>query len=240
MRIGCVCITCNRPQLLGRLIKCFERQDHQNRWLVIVDDLGQYDRQAGDRWQLYSEHTMFPTLGEKRNFATSLLPTDVEAVAVADDDDFFSPWWLSSLAAALERHEWVQPRHAIDYVGGERVVVETFSRRHPEQVAYHSCWAYWRELFLRHGGYPAINCGEDWELNRRWKAAGLVSGDIEGPPFYTYNRIYQGLRISELGAGHGPRLKMASDAPWIGTVPVWTDESDWQLPIPTKTLVRQF
>ncbi len=42
MKICVCCCTYKRPVSLGYLIRCFERQTHAERELVILDDAGQY------------------------------------------------------------------------------------------------------------------------------------------------------------------------------------------------------
>lgn len=239
IKIAAVCCTFNRPALLGRLIRCFERQTIKQAELVILDDLGQYDEQQGDRWRLISVGRRFRTLGEKRNAVAALVSPDVNAYAVADDDDHYQDWWLESLAEGLQRANLVQPRVAIDFDNlGNRIYRETFRRRSPRTFAYHGCWAYRRKLFLSVGGYRAINRGDDQDLQKRMKKAKSRSMGIKGQPFYTYNRILEGLRISEIGDGDEPANQMAEGAQWVGKVPEWTDESDWEQPIPTEVHER--
>src|SRR5580765_6828140 len=126
MKITAFCPTLNRPELLGRLIKCFENQTYQDRELIILDDGGQYENQKGDRWEVVSVPRRFASLGEKNNAAIALADFDTWALAKADDDDIYMPWWLESLVDALKRCEFVQPRHAIDFVEGEWVQSDRF------------------------------------------------------------------------------------------------------------------
>jgi glycosyltransferase involved in cell wall biosynthesis len=232
-KISAVCVTFNRPQILGRLIKCFERQDYENRELIVLDDLGMYENQSGNKWQLISIPQRFRTLGEKRNAAAGLTSKDSVAYAVWDDDDFYYPWALSAIVEALSRSPIVQPNHAIDFdLKSERFVGETFCRRSPEYHAYHGCWGYTRSLFEHFNGYPQVNCGEDQILERTMKGSGLKAADIATKPFYVYNRVFQGYRISELGVGDGPPDKMAEGSQWVGKIPEWTCNKDWESPIP--------
>jgi glycosyltransferase involved in cell wall biosynthesis len=234
MKITAVCCTCNRPITLGRIIKCFERQTYPDRELVILDDLGQYNNQTGDRWRLVSVTQRFPTLGEKRNACAEFATGDF--LAVWDDDDFYYPHALESLVEALEVAQLVQPRVAMDFrPDGTLVCQETF--RKPGFYAYHGCWGYRREAFLRVGGYPAINCGDDGELQGRFQAAKIRSIDIKTPPFYVYNRVFPGKRISEIPL-RGALESMAEGAHWIGTVPIWDSDDDWNVPIPKAVYPR--
>jgi hypothetical protein len=115
--------------------------------------------------------------------------------------------------------------------------METYHRSDPTSFAYHSAWAYRRDLFCKLGGYKAEFAGDDGELQRRWKSLGAKSVDIKGPPFYQYNRPLSN-RISEMGAGAGGYKKLGENIKFIGKVPVWTDESDWLRPIPTEIVRR--
>jgi hypothetical protein len=171
MKIGAVCITYLRPKRLGHLIWCFQQQTHENRVLVILDDAGQYDDTEGDRWRLVSRSERFPTLGDKRNAATKLLPDDVEAVAVWDDDDLYLPHALAASANALQDADWSCPSLVLHPTEDGKM------QMHLTGGLFHGGWAYRREMFDRVGGYPAIDNGEDQGLLARLKRAGAKIAD---------------------------------------------------------------
>lgn len=237
-----ICPTFNRPELLGRAIKAFERQTYKNKFLVIIDDLGQYNNQRGDCWELISFPRRVLSLSEKNNIAAALAPRNVWGYFKYDDDDFMSPWALEALADALTRGPFVQPRRAIDYFG-RWVVVETFKKGRPNfcPICYHGQWAYRRELFAEIGGYrPEGKLDDDADIEKRIREMGISSTDVNWKrfkPFYWYNRLLLN-RISEKGGARKSYWNMEIDVPFIGKVPVWKDNSDWERKTPTKIISR--
>ncbi len=183
MKIAVVCVTFDRPRQLGQMVRCFERQDYADRELVILDDADQYPSTEGDRWRLVSVAERFPTLGEKRNAAASLVSADVEALAVWDDDDLYMPWALRASAAALQCADWSRPGLVL------HPQPDGSLRPHRTGGLFHSGWAYRRDAFERAGGYPAINNGEDRGLARRLQRLELVEADplaLGFAPFLVY------------------------------------------------------
>ena len=183
MKIAAVCCTYLRPKTLGQVIRCFERQDYADRELVILDDAGQYEPAAGDRWRLVSVGKRFATLGEKRNAAAAYVSDDVEALAVWDDDDLYLPWALTASVAALGQAAWSRPSVVL------HPQPDGTLRQHRTGGLYHGGWAYRREVFDRCGGYPAMNNGEDQALAARLVRAGTPQADPIGlgfRPFYIY------------------------------------------------------
>lgn len=252
--ICAVCPTFNRPELLSRAIRSFEKQTYENRYLVVVDDLGQYENQEGDRWEIVSIPRRILSLGEKRNFGSSMAPIDTWAYAVWDDDDLYMPWHLEALVEALGKGIFVQPRYAVDYWNDRWVVVETFrrklssKRRVPHNkfdfptYCYHGCWGYTRELFSRVGGYRHCFADDDVEFQRRLISLGIKSVGFskDYKPSYFYNRQHE-IRVSEQGKNKEGYQEMgAIEFPYIGKVPKWEDDSIWEQRIPTEVIERQF
>ncbi len=150
---------------------------------VILDDAGQYEPAAGDRWRLVSVGERFATLGEKRNAAARYVSADAEALAVWDDDDLYLPWALAASVAALEQAAWSRPSVVLHPQPGGTL------RQHRTGGLYHGGWAYRREAFDRVGGYPAMNNGEDQALAARLVRAQTPEADPIGlgfRPFYIY------------------------------------------------------
>lgn len=241
--ICAVCPTFNRPELLPRAIRSFEKQTYENRYLIVIDDLGQYENQRGDRWELISV-PRFKTLGEKRNFGAAHAPRDTWAYAVWDDDDLYMPWHLEGIAEALHRGEFVQPRHAVDFWYGNWVVVETFKRRINglpiNRFSYHGCWAYTKRLFDIIGGYPKVSLGDDQDFQRevlRRKRICSVGTDSQFQPSYFYNRPYQ-IRISETWNSHRKQHWANPIVPYIGKISEWADDSEWDREIPKRIIER--
>ena len=163
-KIAAVCVTYNRPKLLGRMIRCFERQDYPHRELVILDDAGQYHRAQGDRWTLVTTDKRFSTLGEKRNAAARLVSPDARLLAVWDDDDLYLPWALTASVAALQEAALSRPSLVL------HPDLEGRLHQHETGGLFHSGWAYHRQWFWRVRGYPEyMSNGEDQQLFRRFE-----------------------------------------------------------------------
>lgn len=238
------CPTFNRPELLGRMIRCFERQSYANRYLVILDDLGQYDNQRGDKWELVSVPRRFGSLGEKNNAVAALAPRGTFALLKMDDDDFYYPWHFEAHAEALSRGQWCQPRHAIDYHEGRRVISTTFNLAHPDNYAYHGQWSYRRDLFAGVGGYRPVYAGDDGEMQVRlreeWHVKSVGYQESRYQPSYVYNRPLAG-RISERGGSEEAYWSCApANVPWVGRVPEWKSDEDWDVPVPTEYISRRW
>ncbi|HMF15365.1 MAG TPA: hypothetical protein VKE94_23785 [Gemmataceae bacterium] len=183
MKLAALCCTYLRPAGLGQLIECFLRQDYPSelRELVILDDAGQYENQAGAGWRLVSTRNRFRTLGEKRNACAALASPDAEGFLVADDDDIYLPHWFRSHAEALRRADWSHPSLVLVEHGDGLQEGET-------RGLFHACWAFRREAFDRVCGYGPHNSGEDQELASRLAAAGVTKCDPceFAPPFFIY------------------------------------------------------
>jgi hypothetical protein len=224
MKIAVVCVTFNRPQQLGQMIRCFEQQDYPQRELVILDDAGQYRPTAGPGWRLASVAERFPTLGEKRNAAAQLVAPDVEALAVWDDDDLYMPWALRASLAALQQAPWSRPSVVL------HPVPDGSLRRHQTGGLFHSGWAYRRDVFERSGGYPPMNNGEDRGLAQRFHELGVSEADplrLGFLPFLVY-RWGNGWHLSSAGPRgyeNRGRLTIAPATVEPADPPVRLDES---------------
>lgn len=183
MKIAVVVCTYNRPRLLGHLVRAFELQDYADREMVILDDAGQYSRQAGAGWQLISVPRRFRSLGEKRNAAAALASPDADALAIWDDDDLYLPWALSASAAALAEADWSRPSVVL------QPRADWALRQHRTGGLYHGGWAYRRSAFDAAGGYPPLSGPEDQALMRRFESLGVTQADpiaLGFRPFYVY------------------------------------------------------
>lgn len=222
MKIAAVCCTFLRPRSLGQLIRCFELQDYppDRRELVVLDDAGQYEPCRGEGWRVVSTGKRFATLGAKRNAAAALVSPDVEALAVFDDDDLYLPWALRASAAALAEADWSRPGAVLHREPDGSLAP------HATGGLYHGGWAYRRAAFLRAGGYPEMNNGEDQALARRLERLGVCQADplaLGFRPFYVYT-WGGGWHLSNLGAdgyrrlgglyGEKTRIPVA-DPPWL-------------------------
>ena len=182
MKIAVVCITWLRPKQLGRMIWCYERQTHQDREMVILDDAHQYAPTSGDQWKLVSCPCRISSLGAKRNIVTDL--ASAEAIAVWDDDDLYLPRALEATAAALHYAPLSRPSLVLHPDDDGNL------RQHATGGLFQSGWGYLRSAFDQAGGYPHLTCGEDQGLLRQFVAAGIKSVDpmaLGYRPFMVYD-----------------------------------------------------
>ena len=153
MRMGVITATWNRPELLGRMIECFNRQTHEDRLLIILDDTGQYgSHRSGDRWELFSVPRRIHKYAHKLNVLASMLPSDVEGMCVFDDDDVYMPHTLAAYSEALERGQWAQPRVVYEHREGGLVKVNA-ALANGAGYLYHGTWCYRKKAFDDIGGY---------------------------------------------------------------------------------------
>ena len=246
MNVTAVCVTWNRPEMLGRLIHCFhQQQDVPNSSLLILDDAGQYPCiNSGRGWVLLSTGIRYPTLGEKRNaaveFAAALFP-QTEAIAVWDDDDVYWPHTLRSVASALAEAAWAQPRIVFESSRrGWLNPTKTYIDESPEPVCYGGAWAFRLAAFNDVGGYPPLNNSEDCDIGSRFLRQHGPSGDSSAPcdPWYWYNR--RPGQIAELGeevyAIRGRETVEWCDYPPIG----WNGPNVYEFPQTKRVHPRPF
>ena len=197
MRVTAVCVTWNRPQLLGRAIHCFEAQENEDARLFVLDDAGQYNSLVfGDGWVLASVPQRYPNLGYKRNMAVEMARKwfpETEAILTWDDDDVYWPHAVASVATALEKKPWAQPRLVYEPAvqdGGEALMCVHADR--PVGIgslAHGGSWAWRLDLFDAAGGYPNQDNGEDGMLAAKaeeWHGPSANSSAMG--PWYWYNR----------------------------------------------------
>ncbi len=197
MKIAAVCITWNRPQMLGRLIECFNRQTYENRELLILDDGGQYpDQPKGDRWRVVSHDRRYDSLGEKRHAAAQMVEAD--AMAIWDDDDIYLPHALGATVHGLWYALWVQSREVFEWNGKAMTRLQTSKENCLSYISHHGAWAYRMEAYRAAGGYVKHN--EDNDLGCRMLTKFGGSGDTICPlypePHYVYSRETDTTHIS--------------------------------------------
>lgn len=188
-KIAWVCCTYGRPHMLGHVIHCFLQQDYpaDRRYMLILDDAGQYDCQQGEGWELISIPRRFRTLGEKRNAATALLPRDVDIICPVDDDDMHLPHAMRAHAAALKNGDWSKPSRV--YREMEPGVYR------PSGYHGHSAsWGYRADVYRRTTGYGFTNVGEDGGLQHQLTEMHLRIVDpiaLGFEPYVLYGRFQQ-------------------------------------------------
>lgn len=177
MNITVCCCTYDRPEYLRRMLYCFERQTHEDRALIVLDDSGRLGNHEGDRWRIISEAARFASLGVKRN-AVAQLAGRTDALVVWDDDDLYLPHALEATADALGDAPWSRPSIAcLSRQGGTLQRVRTWNRPDETDKAFQCCWGIHRDVFWEVGGYSAMSRGEDCDLARRLLAAGVTECD---------------------------------------------------------------
>jgi len=186
-KIAWVCCTYLRPKYLGHLIHCFLEQDYPRelRSLVILDDAGQFENQAGDGWKLFSIPGRFATLGQKRNAAAALVPPDVQFFSPVDDDDFQMPHAMSASAKALDNADFSIPGFVY-----QEMQPGQFEK--VKQAGHHGSWAYRRWMFEKVSGYPAITVNEDGGLKHKMEESGAIFADpidLGYEPYTIYTRF---------------------------------------------------
>lgn len=227
MKIGCLCCSYKRPQLLSQAIESFLRQNYPTelRELIVLDDAGQYSPDTLDEFpnvKLVTTRHRFRTLGEKRNATAGLVSPDVDAYCVWDDDDIYLPWHISAAVKALQNADYTIP--TLLYVD-KRTRLE----RKENQYLFHGAWAFRRSAFEQVGGYPFIQSGQDQGLLKRFKSAKLRRGDplqFDPRPSYVY-RWYtaHSSHLSALGSDGYERLAQIRTERVTELQPHW--DRDW-------------
>lgn len=243
MKICVVCITYNRPALLARVIECFQRQTHQDREMIILDDANQFTQQSGDRWCIVPVQKRFLSCGEKINAAAAMASKDTEAYAKWDDDDVYLPYTLAAQSKALEKGGWSQCRQILEFdKAGGYIRQYTFHSRWPKSFAYHGSWAYRRDLFAKVRGYP-FKQDEEYDMTVNCQKESGPSIDpisSEFPlPFYVYDRKSNPIHFSAAGCNQNAYDQRGKEEviPCPVIVPAWDRDYD-KIPIPSQIKER--
>lgn len=228
------CCTYLRPELLGRLLFCWEQQDYpaNRRELIIVDDANQYGNCSGNNWRIISYRARFPGLSEKRNASITIAKSDI--ICVADDDDYYWPHWISTVAKTLENNTWLRPSEA--FRNTPRFLrYKSYPLGKPNDIRFHGSWAYRKKAWAEIGGYRPDNYtyqngfGEDADFGRRMlERFGPSTDSIQFHPtpyylFYDYvgqQHISSGIPYNEIGknivAGK-VKIKIQDCEPFVST-----------------------
>lgn len=101
--VSCVMATARRPEFLHQAIRYFLRQTYEPKELVIVDDEERSELNTAEIIPddpRISYHWVKPmSLGAKLNYGISQTKGDV--IQKLDDDDWYHPWFLSTMMATL-------------------------------------------------------------------------------------------------------------------------------------------
>ena len=242
MEITAVCITYNRPALLGRLIACFERQTHPECNLLILDSASQYgERQGKVRGKRLLSWKIIPcpcyeTMAERTNACVKEAHT--EAIAIWDDDDVYLPWALSSCVSALSIHPWAQPRIVYEHrVGG---LAKMITERSCGGYGYHAGWAYRKPAFHRAGGYVPRDAGSDLVFSRAMNGicGTSIDANSSGDPYIIvgHNTRNRGEPLWPLGEKDYIRAKPGDENPVLQNpeIPI-----EWQVDYTSLPIVEE-
>jgi len=189
--ISCLCITHKKPDMLQRVIRCFDNQSYPNKQMVIV-----YEESDQLTHEFIAQHTFDyntkivniglgskKTLGELRNI--SVREADGEYVCQWDDDDWYDPDRLSEQMNVLLLNN--KPACVLS----RWIVFDACS-----QKAYLSNRRLWegsilckRDRMLQNP-YPQLSKGEDSNLINCLYEHGELSIIEDMPNLYVY--IYHG------------------------------------------------
>jgi glycosyltransferase involved in cell wall biosynthesis len=250
MKLTWTVSTYNRPHLLKRTIHCFEKQTHEDRYMVIFDDGGQYGNQEGDRWRLVSTDKRCKSLGAKRNHVLTLVPDDTHAVLPVDDDDIPLPWHTEASAKALENADWSRPSVVLaPRITGAGWLFSANYTGHPldqkQERLYHPAWAMRLDVVRSLGGYPDNMSGpEDRALMLKMDQAKISHADpmeFGYKPSFIY--CWGNFNISGmLGAGdeNGERAwELIGDTLEPATIEPWEPPFDLHNPVVAPMIMRR-
>ena len=166
-----VCLpTYKRKEFLQEFLWCYLRQDYpkDRRELIILDDADQYQPFVDEKEniKLVSTKTRFPTLGEKRNAFISLMNENSEFMFIADDDDLYYPYWISSMMLAGEHADIIVPAMMIEW----RWETCPQYRYGTGWGFHHAASAFRKTAFLELKGYPHQQRQEDYVLFAKFEA----------------------------------------------------------------------
>lgn len=211
MQVCAVCCTYNRPHLLPYILWCFQRQTHRNRKLLILDDHDQYGgSQSGPDWVLHCVDDPQPTLGAKRRLAVEL--ADVyfkpDVFAIWDDDEYYYPHALASLAQAARSGAWLRPGEVWHYHAEYELLTRhrTYGAADKADRAYQSGWGLRRDILEAGLLWPDESYTEDRALARKLLAAGVPEEDPlrwGDPPYVIYDPYAAPDRLSRQGGVMG-------------------------------------
>lgn len=151
-KITCLAPTYGRkPVLIKNTIACFLTQEHQEKDLYILDDLGNLGNYSIPELGIYviSQKERFESLPAKYNHLVDLAESD--HFAIWDDDDLYLPNHLSVIAEGFEAgYQAVHPervRSTYNMPIGKTCIEAS-------RKMFHGSLAFSREAFERIGGYP--------------------------------------------------------------------------------------
>jgi len=160
--------TYGRPELLQECIKAFLDQTWQNTKLIIGNDYADQELVFNHPLvTVINRKQRFTTLGEKRNWMTSLATPGF--VTQWDDDDIYLPTHIEHVMGrmSLYRHKIAKQAYTWRDIG--RNHYQLVLARHLHTVIGHT------DVFAKTKGYPAQNLREDTDLHSQLLHLGLLA-----------------------------------------------------------------
>lgn len=109
MKVSVICPTYNRPDRHKNLYLVFDHQTYENKELVVLDDSSEpspFFSELQDSRVKYQHLPERMTLGLKRN--RLIEKSEGEVIAHFDDDDYYAPEYLRTMAAHLKACSFVK------------------------------------------------------------------------------------------------------------------------------------
>ena len=196
----------------------WNRQSHEDRHLIILDDGGTYDTQKGDDWELISVPERYSSLGEKFHALATKASLAGDAIALFEDDDVYLPDYLKNHVSALSDHGISVP----EVVYSDDHFIGTLPHKRPacdherRMAMHHGSWAYSSDLYVESGGYPSDVFDFDIRFWSRLAATGASIGDpLEfGPIQYIYRWQTSGY-CNGSGYGHAMHDSVEKSHPQV-------------------------
>jgi len=154
MNIIALCPTFRHPDLLANSIAMWERQDYpaDKRFLIILDDGGNFNYQEGPNWVIIPSAHRLPSLPIKYNAMLDIAKIsekECDAYLVWEDDDIYLKNYVSQHAETLKLHELSKPERVMTDCGPDQTLKEEGSGGR-----FHSTLGFRKELIERVGGWP--------------------------------------------------------------------------------------
>jgi glycosyltransferase involved in cell wall biosynthesis len=184
--ISVICPTYNRHNRHEGLYTAFQIQNHPDKDLWILDDSPSpspffRDKLGSKDPRVHYIHTGERlTIGDKRNRLIAMSSGSV--IAHFDDDDWYAPFYLSSMVAALVSSDadfvkcsvWKERREKDNH----RRVLDARQNRHANLWGYGFSYMY-RRFATTRASFPLTNQSEDYIFLQALRAAGLKAELVE-------------------------------------------------------------
>lgn len=158
MRFSCKTITHGRVHLLEEAIYSFLIQDYEGEYEMIIVNDCPFQNLIYDhpRIKIYNLKEMFPTIGDKENYAIERCSGEV--IVVWDDDDIAMPWHLSQTDYYIKDNNLLFWAKGVYYNEPEITSITSVGN---------SGIAYRKDAWFKIGKSPIENAGGDMTLVNR-------------------------------------------------------------------------